>query len=506
MPNQEKYPFYIRTNEKIQSRGECGRDFILPDSYPDIRKILHVSACPVPGRCEINAGKLTGEGELVCKVVFSDDTGRINCASFRTDYRVTAPVEKSDDKSCVYLPVVENVSAKAINPRKVGIRASVDMRAGVWQAIDPLPEMPPEFTSEDIAGVERKENDTPYMCTMLFSDTGREISEDIELDRSAPEIGEIVFADASIDINDVVYDGGSLDLRGVATVNLLYNDTAGRSALKQTELPFAQTVEADSPEQDAAFMAKAYIEKISALPADDPFGQSRVIELDITYSVYVLSIFECERPVVADAFSTSYNTENVMSDIRYSSALPMFRYEDAGTIEGDCGIGCTPVCVFADAAVVKNEEDGYDLAITADAITSDENGTLALNRLEKKVGLSVPDCSELICDANVRSVSCRCENGKLKVNYSVCVRALCWENVDGSYLSSMKLAGEGESTEPAPLTVYYPAPGESLWDAAKRYHVSEGAIMAANMMNSPDERPGVLLIPRRRKADYSKII
>lgn len=506
MANSEKYPFYIKTNEKTQSRGETAKDFILPDSYPDIRKILHVSAYPVPERCEINSGKLTGEGELVCKVVFSDDTGRLNCAEFKTDYKVTSPIDRGDDQCCIYMPVVESVSAKAINPRKVGIRATVDMRAGVWNGIDPEPEMPGEFGGEDSATVEQRESVTPYMCTALRSDTGREVSEDIELDRTAQEIGEIVFVDASIDISEVIPDNGMLDLRGSATVNILYNDPEGRAAYKQAELPFAQSIEVGDTEDGASYLAKAYVEKISAVPADNSFGQSKVIELDMSYSVFVISVFECEKGLTSDAYSTAYNTENVMTDVRYSSVLPMFKYEDTRTIEADCDEGCSPVCVFADAGVVRNDEGGYDLCVTSDAVTVSESGVYGMHRLEDRVKLPVDDCSEMISDANVRSVSCRCENGKLKVTYSVCVRALCWNNNDAVYVSSMKLTENGNTDEQAPLTVYYLSAGETLWDAAKRYHVSEGAIMAANMMGSPEEKRKVLLIPKRRKADYSKII
>jgi|GEM_PF-2263964 len=507
MMSSDKYPFSGRAGEKMQSRGECARDFILPDSYPDIRKILHVSAEAIPERCEINSGKLVGEGVLVCKVVFCDDLGAINCAQFRTDYKVTCPAEKSGgEQDLVYLPVVESVSAKAVNPRKVGIRATVNMRAGLWNSVDVSPVMPDEFSGEDAMSVERREQDVGYMCVRLYSDTGREISEDIELDRNSPAIGDIVFVDASIDIGEVSAAGTSLDLKGSATLNILYNDENGSAAFRQVELPFAQSIEVDEPEEGGSYLAKAYIDKISALAAENSFGQQKVIELDLAYSIYVLSIFPCERALTSDAYSTLYETENVMSDVRYSTVLPMFRYDDTGAMECECEDGCSPVCVFADARVEKNDEGVYELVVSADAITRSEGGTYAVHRLEERTALPVQECSELISDANVRSVSMHVEHDRLKVNYSVCVRALCWNNEDARFVSAMKLTDASERDPLSPLTVCYLAPEETLWDAAKRYHVSEGAIMAANMMSSRDEDRRVLLIPRRRSADYSKII
>ena len=56
-----------------------------------------------------------------------------------------------------------------------------------------------------------------------------------------------------------------------------------------------------------------------------------------------------------------------------------------------------------------------------------------------------------------------------------------------------EVAFEGEPVQlPAGAVLYYPEPGQTLWDVARRYRVSEEALRAHN----PDEKPPLLVYRR----------
>ena len=495
-----------KTGDRIPGRAECAKDFILPDSYPDIKKILYACADVIPERCEISSGKLTDQGILVCKVVFSADNGEVCSAEFRTDYRVSAAVQGEDDLSVVCMPSVESVSARAVNPRKVGIRATIVLNADTWQDVDMSPELPDVFSAEDLSSIENKEESVDFMIAESFSDSGREVSEDIELDRNQAAIDNIVFANAGINITNVIPENGALTLKGSAVIDIIYRDVDGNTLQKVTELPFSQVIEADNAPVDAEYIAHAYVDKLSAVPADNAFGESKIIEVDLSYSAFVTSLSKRSANVACDAFSTLYNTENLMSELKYSRLLPVFTFEERRSAECECDPGCHVICTFADASFTTGENGRPELAVTLSAITENNEGNRTCRKVDDVIELNIPENCFFFGDAFVRSLTCSPDGDRLKFNYAVYANALCFSNDNCSYVSGMTLEAAQSDDNGAALTVCYLSSGETMWDAAKRYHIGRGALMAANNMASPDEIRRVLLIPKRRKADFSKII
>ena len=495
-----------KNGDRIPGRTECAKDFILPDSYPDIRKILYACADVIPERCELSSGKLTDQGILVCKVVFSADNGEICSAEFRTDYRVTAAVQGDDGLSVVCMPSVENVSARAVNPRKVGIRAAIVLNADTWQDIDMSPDLPDVFTAEDLTSIENKEETVDFMIAESFSDSGREVSEDIELDRNQAAIDNIVFANTRINITNVIPENSALTLKGSAVIDIIYKDADGNLFQKVTELPFSQVMEADNASVDAEYIARAYVDKLSVVPADNAFGESKIIEADLSYSVFVTSLSKRSANVACDAFSTLYNTENRISELKYSGLLPAFTFEERRSAECECDPGCHVICTFADVSYAAGENGEPVLTVSLSAITENDEQNRNCRKVDDIIELNMPENCFFFGDAFVRSLTCSPDGDRLKFNYTVYANALCFANGSCSYVSGMTLEAARNDDNGAALTVCYLSDGETMWDAAKRYHIGRGALMAANNMASPDEIRRVLLIPKRRKADFSKII
>ena len=497
---------FAKTGDRIPGRTECSKDFILPDSYPDIKKILYACADLIPERCEINAGKLTNQGTLVCKVAFTADSGEMRSAEFRTDYKVSAAVQGGDDLSVICMPSVESVSARAVNPRKVGIRAAIALNADTWKDVDLSPELPDIFSAEDLTSIESKEETVEFMTAASFSESGHEVSEDIELDRSQAEIDEIVFADAEINITNVIHENGALTIKGSAVIDIIYRAAGGNTVQKVTELPFSQVMDADNAPLDAEYVARAYVDKLSAIPADNAFGESKVIEVDLSYSAFVTALSKDSAKAACDAFSTLCCTGNQISELKYSCLLPAFRFEERRSAECECDPGSQIISVFPDVSFTTGENGRTVLLISISTVTESSENGLVCRKVDDIAELDMPDSCLFIGDAFVRSLSCRVDGDRLKFNYDVYANALCFANAECSYVSGMTLETSEDDDISSALTVCYLSQGETLWDAAKRYRVGRGALMAANNMSSPDEIRRVILIPKRRKADFSKII
>lgn len=498
---------YARSSEKLQTKNEFSGDFILPDSYEDIRKILYTSPSVRPERCEISSARLVNEGRMFFTVLFEDDNGKIRSVDFSTDYQMSSNAEKNDGKTLIMSsPVIESLTVKLLNPRKVGIRATIDSRCRLWNEGEALLEMPEGFTAEDRLSVEKKEENINELCVMTFSDSDREISEDIELERGAEPIDEILLCDTKINVGDIRKSGDSLTLRGEVDIMTVYQSTEGNICCKNTGLPFSQSVDAPGVPENATYYADIYIDKKSAVPAENAFGENKVIELDFSYSVSVTALVPCECQVTKDAYSTLYSTENEMSSFKYSTLMPTYVYSDSRTVENEFEGNASCLSVFSDASVRSGDGGGYEAAVRFAVLVKNENGSIGIATVNDTFPLDINAGCECIGNIDIKGAQCSIDNGRIRITYNFSVNAICFKNEECRYVSGIKLIESPEEEEYKAVTVYYPASDESLWDVAKKYHISENMLMSYNMINDPGEKKNVLLIPKKRRSAFSKII
>lgn len=127
----------------------------------------------------------------------------------------------------------------------------------------------------------------------------------------------------------------------------------------QKRIPITETF--DSPEciegrTDVSCFPILSLDTVSAEPADNSFGERRIIELDYTYSATVFCFYSCTVPVARDAYSTEYMTtpEFITRDtVRFSElkcgsvsigdSAPIPNYTE----------GSHPEILYSDAAVCR---------------------------------------------------------------------------------------------------------------------------------------------------------
>lgn len=501
-------PLYVRSSEKMQGKCDVIGDHILPDNYEDIRRILHAGVCLTPDRAELSAGKLVSEGKLTLTVLFEDDNGSVGSVDFTRDYQVSCSTDKSElSQTLLCMPSVDSVSVRLINPRKIGARITLDTNAKIWGEQSVSLELPEAFTASDRMSVERREESGDQLCIEVLSDGTHEVSEDIELERGMQPIDRIIMSDLSVDIDEVRRSGNGLTLKGTLSLLVLYRDVEGTLACKRAELPFAREVETSlsGDYEQCEYAARVYIDKKSVVAGENAFGESKVIELDFSCTVNVCVFNNCKFVITSDAYSTDYMTENVMTDYRYSALLPSFNENQSRSVEGECEEGQSLVCVIPEK-YVRYEDNSPKAIVRLACLMKNASGKYSVTVLEDSFPIGEGVNAEMLADMSLTLGQCSCEAGVLRVQYSARCRALAWENKECSALSALALAENTEGREPKALTVYYPQKGETLWDVAKKYRISESVLMSCNAISDPAVMRGVLLIPKKRKASFSKII
>ena len=129
------------------------------------------------------------------------------------------------------------------------------------------------------------------------------------------------------------------------------------------------------------------------------------------------------------------------------------------------------------------------------ALVRKEDGTVTSVGILDGFDVRIPDCREQLANIVICKTEAGTTDGNLYINYEAKLSLLCWDDMQIEAVGKVRAGEADRIVQGRPLTVYYPAPGETLWQIAKRYSVTEQTLEAANHTR---ENGDALIIPRRR--------
>lgn len=493
-----------RAEEGQTIRTECSKDFILPDAYPDIRRILHTAGTLCPGHSAIENGRFTDSGSLVCSVLFSDENDELHSISFTLEYSVLSPMNEESSEMVVSAEeILQNVSARALNPRKLGIRAKIEITPRICRLADAGPDVSQEI---DIRSIEKQSVPLSYWKLGRQIDYSLEASEDLSLPGESG-LQEIVFSHLNMGNASCEAQKGALRFAGEATLELIYRTLDGILCYAELPIPFSSTIDADlTPE--ALCTVKLTPEALSCVPSEDATGEAHGIELDFTYTVsaWIAQPIECTR--VTDCYSTACPTATEEGSVSVVQSMHKLQKQQRSVLTCPAdGMKKSMKC-FAKAYIESTEREEGKLTLHCIA----EIDLLGMDGEGKAMSLTLTEAFpwelEEADDANAlftASGDCVLQGDELKVTLTVTAELLTWQNARVSYVSSLRPTGEMNERCRTAITLCYPLPGEGMWEIAKRYRLPQSVLLAANSVPE-GAMPKVLLIPAEKKPIFSKMI
>ncbi len=486
-------PLWRRAENCPIIHPEAAKDCILPDSYPDIHRILHTSATVSPGRTLLSGGKLQTEGSLHTAVLFADDEGALHTVRFVLDYTGQMPLA-GEENECIVVAdsALDSVTARAQNPRKLAIRGRLTVTPLLLVRCDDQPTLAPGL--EGVA-LEQKQQTVTCWQMKQWSELGIEASEDLSL-TGEPPIGQIVWSDLQLAVTSCEASDGEVRFSGGGLLQLLYRTPEGALQSAGLAFPIRSSLQADIP-ADALCRVQLIPEQITPLPVEDAAGEARGIELDFTYSVRVIAAWRsvCTRPV--DCYSVEAPTAIRKESVSLLSDVAEFSREFTREVEGETG-GMTALLQTAVQMAIDSREqteEGILLHCAAQitVLGTDSEGTPMSVQLAENFPITLTQGEPCFCQFAATPMA-TLEGDRLQVRLGGRLTGLCAIPGTATYVGAVLPADGALPSDGDCITLYYPAPGETLWDIAKRYRISQAAILSANSIPE-DGLPTVLLIP-----------
>lgn len=504
MENSTQKAIWRRSEDVQTILTECSKDLILPDSYPDIQKILYTDGTLLPERSYVDNRRFVSGGNLVCKVLFADENGEPHTVSFTLEYSASVPVNEEVGEAMVSAEeILKSVSARALNPRKLGLRGKIEIIPRIFYEID----AGPQFSADiDETSIEKRIKVIDFWKISRISERSIEASEDLSLPGDAA-LQEIIFSNLKMNTPSCEALQGSIRFTGEAILELLYRTSDGALRFVELPIPFHSSIDADVT-PDALCMVKLMPQAISVVPAEDATGEAHGIELDFSYTVSAWIAQPASCAQVIDCYSVACATRTEEGSATIVDRLRKTEQQQRRMLSAPSEGMKKCMKSFANVYVDSREKSEGDLILHCIAevilLGVDENGTLKTLTLTEAFPWTIEDCEEAsVCiNATADPVT---EAEEVKLSMTVTADILAWQKSEAGYVSALETAPEQNEKRRGSVTLCYPTAGEGIWDIAKRYRLPQSVLLAANTVTE-GALPQVLLIPGERKAIFSKMI
>ena len=102
------------------------KDFLLPDYYPDIFRVLKCVITPTVQSHSINGGKLSFDMAVLIRVLYiSQNDKRINCIEQKMNYTKSFDLQGDCGDPMIWLtPKCDYVNCRVVNQRRLDIRGA----------------------------------------------------------------------------------------------------------------------------------------------------------------------------------------------------------------------------------------------------------------------------------------------------------------------------------------------------------------------------------------------
>lgn len=489
---------------KLISPAEESGDIVVPDSLPDIVRIVETNARIELRSKELRGGKLYAEASAVVHVIYVPETGSGLCR-----LAVTLPFASAFDLTDMNDPTMQTIltaelseaSARELNPRKITVRAAVNFRCTVYAAREVLLRTMVESNAAECL-IETR-------CVRLIDgiyEKALSISDSVELPADLVGEPEIVKFETEIHLTERKQIKNKVVLKGDIAVSMLLLQDDEHCPLRSAEatVPFAGVIDCIGVEEETSLdihclLARADLKIVRESGTDRPLLAAKC-ELQTVIEAWS----EQELSYVADAYGVPQPISCETEELTFAGAGEAIELRQSIREAINCGINIRRIylCgVEIENAVICGGETGLTAAADGKISLTLEAEDGGIYALTKSIALSLPietEAAEILSVAAVDK-SYHISGGEtVEVRFTAVLRLQSGGTETIRQICRMDTLPVETCDAPIPaLTICAANPGETVWQLGKRMNARCAEIHSANMLTDevlPADR--LLLIPR----------
>lgn len=466
------------------------QDILVPDTKPDVMKIIEVEAVPFVGTSEVVDSGIRVTGEITYYIVYramDKDKTRGISMTYPFSQTINVPEAKKGMNARVTADV-RNIIYSLPNERKVSIKTEVIFKYVVREQGD-IELIQGMDETEDI---ETKSSQDVFYNVISTKQEILDAKEDIVIPDSVPKIGEILRVSSNISNTDYKVSYNKILVKGDINVELLYLEAGETDNIftYTTTIPFTGMIEFENISENYSFDIKYALRNLEI-----SLGEDNMITISAEVIADATMFEEKKIDYVNDFYSTNSNLnynksevaviknkEKVNKQITVKDSIGVtdeknrilsYKIEtqhlntkvSGNNLYVDGPLRITIVFENKDTKIVDSKT--YDMLVDA---------TIPLGKEVKEDNVEVT--------ISVANKAVSLQNGNIEANILLDILAEI-ENIDKITIIGEIEQEEMNANEFDSMYIYIVKKGDNLWDIAKKYKTTVDKI--ANVNNIIDE-------------------
>lgn len=473
-------------------------EYVIPDTHPDVRKILMLDAKAFINTKEIIEDKVYLEGQIQFNVLYiSKDQEHNNVENVVYNSKFSNTIDIMGAKPEMLCDVecfIEHMECKIINERKICLEGILKSKSEVYKNFN----FQIVKDIESVTDVQYLKNPTSIdKVTRSFN--GELIGKaNIKIPNDKPEIAKIIKYDVNIHKKEVKLYEGKIQINAFACINIIYKGRDSRELFyieQEAMLNKELDVEGVNPYMDN------YTDfKVDAMEYDikeDDLGEKRIVDVEFLIKTNTRAMHKEEVDMIEDVYSPTTKLEmdkkdyglNVMQGQLLTETLVKGEIEinnniarPSKVIMCNASVCVTDKKVIEDKVIIEGIMNVTVLYRSEDeerylsAVSEEIPFTCGAEILGTKINMSS------VCKVFLENINADVEVGNISVRAVVKVYARVNYMVQKKFLVDVYPIEAEVPKKRASITIYVVQSGDTLWKIAKKYNTTMQEVARVNQI------------------------
>lgn len=494
----EKVLQYCREVDTDAVYQEETCELILPESAPELQRVIECSGTVLMKRKDTDAGTVTVSGEIKAVLLYvSEEAEGLQRAEQSIHFAVKKDIPGLlPEHGVQYRGWIRKIDARQLGNRKALLRANI---GSSFTAL-----LPAQITirepSDPPKQLQTLQKTYDILLPSMYGEKELQMNEECTLPESAAGICEILKSSAAFRVSECKTVGDKAVFKGDVLLHVLYSAETGTVHTYSAELPFSQYAELDGEAEDGDVHLTV---QLCTLDVDtDGQPDSKRLLVSVTALAQMVVSINHRLTLTEDAYVTKGALETEWEELNLRARLDV----QNATVSTEIAIPAAArqvlgAQIYADMPVVRRNGAAVKAAmpLTASIIYLDKDGELQGKEARSEIVTETAAAESAVCRAEA---SVPDQPISLASYDTVTLRVTAQMQLQsdmGSLMKTLKTAKLVQQEEKAafrPSLIAKRVTDASVWEIAKSCRSTVEAICEANGLSSGTAQEGaILLIP-----------
>lgn len=475
-------------------------EYVIPDTHPDVSKILQADGRTVSVTCEVMQDKVYFEGEINYVVLYNakeDGKDVIHSVSYSGKFSNYIDIMGTEHKmSCYPECTVEHIGCTIVNERKIAIEGIISTKAKVYKSLNY--EIVKDITSDEEIQLLKTPISIDKNVASLNMQLNGKTQFHISMDK--PQISSILKSNVRLHKCQANVIEGKVQAEAAAFIEIVYSSPETRDIQYISgDIPLKNEEEVEGALSSMNVFSDFNFEDAEISIREDDIGESRIIDVSVTGKADIKVSCSETMDMIEDAYSPLSTIELVRKEhelnnlLAFSSAQAIIKdnIEVNADVRPSEIIMCKGEISITDKKILEDRIN-IEGIINTSVLYKTLGEDFSIEAVEQEVPFtSVIEISgtkpnmQCICRAYIESLDAVVEAGTIGIKGVIIVSGRAYYTTQKNFIEDITVSDKEPLKKKASITIYVIQTEDTLWNIAKKYCTTVESLVRLN--NIDDE-------------------